>query len=75
MPNESATNLLYFIQHYTEEHGFAPTYREMMDGTGAKSKSTIHGWIAQLESHGRIKRMPGNARALRVLSVTQREDR
>lgn len=72
MLNESASNLLEFIREYTQANGFAPTYREMMDGTGAKSKSTIHGWLSQLESKGRIKRLPGNARALQVLNATPR---
>lgn len=62
--------LLEFISSFTTEHGFAPTFSEMMDGINEKSKRGIFTSLDRLVEAGRIKRIEGKSRAIRVLDST-----
>lgn len=58
--------LLDYIKAYIEEHGYSPTYGEMCEATGNKSKSRIFGLIDCLEERGYIERIPMKARSIKV---------
>lgn len=62
--------LLFFIRETVSKRGLAPTFEEMKDGVGLKSKSGIHRLILALEERGFIKRLPGRRRAIQLMNVT-----
>lgn len=45
----------------------APSFVEMRDAMGLKSKSGVHRMVAALEERGFIRRMPNKARAIEVV--------
>ena len=58
--------LLLYINDYLERFGVSPSFDEMKDGVGLRSKSGIHRLITGLEERGFIHRLPHRARALEV---------
>lgn len=59
--------LLTFLSARLHEAGVCPSFDEMKDALGLKSKSGIHRLIAGLEERGFIRRLPHRARALEIL--------
>lgn len=58
--------LLSFIQQYTEEHGFPPSYEEMRAALKLSSLNGIAEMITALERKGYIRRQPGRSRAINL---------
>ena len=48
-----------FIKSYMKKTPVAPSYQEMMEATGYKSKSAIHNIFKQLEERKWITKLPG----------------
>ena len=61
--------LLMLIEKKLREDGVSPSFDEMKDAIGLKSKSGIHRLISGLEERGFIRRLPNRARALEVLRL------
>ncbi|HYC04839.1 MAG TPA: transcriptional repressor LexA [Azospirillaceae bacterium] len=61
--------LLLFINDRLGKDGVSPSFDEMKDALGLKSKSGIHRLITGLEERGFIRRLPHRARALEVLRL------
>ena len=61
--------LLVFINQRLEETGVSPSFDEMKEALGLKSKSGIHRLITGLEEREFIRRLPHRARALEVLRL------
>lgn len=61
--------LLLFIHGHLTENGVSPSFDEMKDALGLKSKSGIHRLITGLEERGFIRRLPHRARALEILRL------
>jgi len=61
--------VLEFIKEFQEEHGYAPTYREIRDGCHLSSTSQVAPYIDDLIAEGKLSKTPGAARTLRVLEV------
>ena len=59
--------LLSFISRHLGQHGVSPSFDEMKEALGLKSKSGIHRLITGLEERGFIRRLPHRARALEVV--------
>src|SRR5213593_3952940 len=59
--------LLLFINQRLTATGVSPSFEEMKDALGLKSKSGIHRLISGLEERGFIRRLPHRARALEVM--------
>lgn len=59
--------LLEFIEKTLAEQQVSPSFEEMKDFMGLKSKSGIHRLIAGLEAKGYIRHLPNQARALEVI--------
>jgi len=59
--------LLTFINRRLAEDGISPSFDEMKEALGLKSKSGIHRLITGLEERGFIRRLPHRARALEVM--------
>ena len=58
--------LLLLIRERLDTDGVPPSFDEMKDALGLRSKSGIHRLITGLEERGFIKRMPHRARALEI---------
>lgn len=63
--------LLLFISDRLSETGVSPSFDEMKDALGLKSKSGVHRLINALEERGFIRRMPNRARALEILKMPE----
>ncbi len=61
--------LLTFINRRLKDTGISPSFEEMKDALGLKSKSGIHRLITGLEERGFIKRLAHRARALEVVRL------
>lgn len=61
--------LLVFIDQRLKASGVSPSFDEMKEALGLKSKSGIHRLITGLEERGFIRRLPHRARALEVLRL------
>jgi repressor LexA len=59
--------LLMFINRRLAQDGVSPSFEEMKEALGLKSKSGIHRLISGLEERGFIRRLPHRARALEVM--------
>jgi len=67
MLTKKQQQLLSFIDKRVSETGVSPSFEEMKDALGLKSKSGIHRLITALEERGFIRRLPHRARALEVI--------
>jgi repressor LexA len=63
--------LLLLIDSRLKENGVSPSFDEMKDALGLRSKSGIHRLISGLEERGFIRRLPHRARALEVLRLPE----
>lgn len=63
--------LLLFINDRLSSGGVSPSFDEMKDALGLKSKSGVHRLINALEERGFIRRMANRARALEVLKLPE----
>lgn len=61
--------LLHFIQQKLDASGISPSFEEMKEALGLKSKSGIHRLISALEERGFLRRLPNRARALEVIKL------
>lgn len=60
-------SLLSYIQEYQDKHGISPSFQQMANALGLKSKSNIHVLIEGLEDRGAIRRFHGRARAIEIV--------
>lgn len=65
-PTKKQLKLLKYIQDFTREYGFSPTYREVMNALDLKSVSVVAEHISNCEKAGFIKKRPHAARSLEV---------
>jgi repressor LexA len=63
--------LLLFLNERLGESGVCPSFDEMKDALGLKSKSGIHRLITGLEERGFIRRLAHRARALEVIKIPE----
>src|SRR5574344_766806 len=69
MLTEKQYNLLMYINKINRETGQCPSFDEMKDAIGLKSKSGIHALISSLEERNFIRKLPHKARALEVIRL------
>jgi repressor LexA len=67
-------DLLVLIRDRLAADGVPPSFDEMKDAIGLRSKSGIHRLITGLEERGFIKRLPHRARALEILRMPESMD-
>lgn len=65
--------VLNFLEDFTEENGYSPSYREIQTGLGLSSVSAVAEHIDNLVSKGVLKKVPGAARSLEVLDYRHTE--
>lgn len=64
-------DLLLYINEHMGGTDIAPSFEEMKNALGLKSKSGIHRLISALVERGYIERLPHRARALRILQLPE----
>lgn len=69
MLTEKQYKLLAFINKVTKETGCSPSFEEMKEAVGLKSKSGIHALINALAEREFIRKLPHKARALEVIRM------
>ncbi|MGB0748107.1 MAG: transcriptional repressor LexA [Magnetospiraceae bacterium] len=63
--------LLVFIDKKLKEAGVAPSFEEMKEALGLRSKSGVHRLITALEERKFLRRLPHRARALEILRLPE----
>ncbi len=64
---EETSDLIYnFIEDYIVENGYSPSVRDICDGVGVKSTSTVHTHLKRLETAGRLSYETGKRRAIKL---------
>ena len=71
MLTKKQRDLLLFIHERLGESDVPPSFEEMKDALGLKSKSGIHRLISGLEERGYIQRLPHRARALEIIRLPE----
>ncbi len=64
MNSQRADEVLDFIKGYIASENMAPSVREICDGVGIGSTSTVHRYLHRLEQDGRIRLSSGKNRAI-----------
>ena len=62
--------LLDFIIQYQKDNGTTPSYQEMAEGIGIKSKSTVCWMMRNLKEQGFVTHIDGKHRAIEVKNKT-----
>src|SRR5205814_1148467 len=57
-----------FIKRHTSEKGYPPTVRDIGQGVGLTSSSTVHAHLSNLERAGVLRRDPTKPRAMEVIA-------
>ena len=64
---DDTVNMVYdYIVSYIKQEGYPPAVRDICNGVGIKSTSTIHGHLKRLQDSGRIEYTSGKRRAITV---------
>ena len=66
--------LLDYVAAFIKEHGYGPSYREIMNGIGYKSVSTVAIHIEGLIAKGYLNKRDHSARSLEVVSSDYKVD-
>jgi repressor LexA len=78
-PTKKQRELLTFIETFIGEHGYSPSYREIMNGLNYTSVATVALHVGNLIKRGHLRKRDHNARSLEVVkpsnevSVTSNE--
>lgn len=55
-----------FLVEFISQNGYSPSVREICNGTGLTSTSSVHRHLMQLEKEGQIKTKSCTSRAIKV---------
>ncbi len=71
MLTQKQRDLLLFIHERMQDSDVPPSFEEMKEALGLKSKSGIHRLITGLEERGYLQRLPHRARALEIIRLPE----
>lgn len=69
-PTKKQKELLTFIENYILEHGYSPSYREIMTGLNYTSVATVALHVDNLIKRGHLAKRDRSARSLEVVHTT-----
>ena len=72
MLTKKQRDLLVYIHDHMTDDDIAPSFDEMREALGLKSKSGIHRLITGLEERGYIERLPHRARAIAIKRLPEK---
>lgn len=67
-PTKKQRELLTFIQEFITEHGYSPSYREIMRGLNYTSVATVALHVNNLIKRGHLQKRDHSARSLEVVT-------
>lgn len=67
-PTKKQRELLSFIHSFIGEHGYSPSYREVMNALGYHSVATVALHVNSLIKRGHLRKRDRSARSLEVVS-------
>ncbi len=70
-PTKKQRELLTFIENFITEHGYSPSYREVMTGIGYSSVATVALHINNLIKRGHIVKRNNSARSLEIVKTDE----
>ena len=70
-PTKKQRELLNYIETFIGEHGYSPSYREIMAGVGYNSVATVALHINSLIKRGHIAKRDNSARSLEVIKTDE----
>jgi repressor LexA len=70
-PTKKQRELLTFIEKFIAEHGYSPSYREIMDGCSYNSVATVALHINNLIKRGHLHKRDHSARSLEVANPSE----
>ena len=70
-PTKKQKELLSFIEAFIAEHGYSPSYREVMSGLSYNSVATVALHINNLIRRGHLRKRDQSARSLEVVQVSE----
>lgn len=73
--NETLELVYSYIVSYVKKEGYPPSVREICQGVGIRSTSTVHAHLRRLMDEGKIEYTPGKRRAIMVKDVEKRNSR
>ncbi len=68
-PTKKQKELLTYIQHFIAEHGYSPSYREIMHGMNYTSVATVSLHVNNLIKRGHLRKRDHSARSLEVVDA------
>jgi repressor LexA len=72
-PTKKQKELLSFIDAFIKEHGYSPSYREIMNGLNYTSVATVALHVGNLIKRGHLRKRDRSARSLEVVSQDELE--
>lgn len=70
-PTKKQRELLTFIEQFIGEHGYSPSYREIMTGLNYTSVATVALHINNLIKRGHVRKRDHSARSLEVVAPSE----
>lgn len=67
-PTKKQKELLAFIEAFISEHGYSPSYREIMNGLEYTSVATVSLHVSNLIKRGHLRKRDHSARSLEVVA-------
>lgn len=71
-PTKKQRQLLTFIESFINEHGYSPSYREIMNGLNYTSVATVSLHINNLIKRGHIRKTDHSARSLEIINFDEK---
>lgn len=70
-PTKKQRELLGYIEAFIAEHGYSPSYREIMSGLNYTSVATVALHVGNLIRRGHLRKRDRSARSLEVVARTE----
>jgi SOS-response transcriptional repressor LexA len=70
-PTKKQKELLTFIEEFIAEHGYSPSYREIMAGLNYNSVATVSLHINNLIKRGHVRKRDHSARSLEIVKSSE----
>ena len=70
-PTKKQKELLGFIETFIAEHGYSPSYREIMSGLNYTSVATVSLHVGNLIKRGHLVKRDHSARSLEVIQASE----
>ncbi len=70
-PTKKQRELLTYIEGFIAEHGYSPSYREIMNGLSYSSVATVALHVNSLIKRGHLRKRDHSARSIELVDITE----